>query len=129
MTDLRRRPENRGMMSLEYALENPSGVDRQTLLDAHQLLANWFERKLPLTDPQVIDWVHRVLGYFHDCYRGTSDGPYGRGVWAAESLTIDHERNPMAYISQHAGVHFIRKYYPDFVPTREDFEQAYWGSK
>jgi hypothetical protein len=28
----------------------------------------------------------------------------------------------------HAGVNLIRRYYPEYVPTQEDFDNAKWGS-
>jgi hypothetical protein len=38
--------------------------------------------------------------------------------------------NALAYpIERHAGVNCIRKFYPDFVPTPEEWADAQWGSK
>jgi hypothetical protein len=67
------------------------------------------------------EWVLQVLGFFKGCYAGSQG-------WAVPVLVLD-KRDPMEHIDKHAGVHFIRKFYPDYVPTLEDFRDAYWGQK
>jgi len=122
-TDLRRKPENRGMMSLSAA------VDAEWLSDAVRSAARVELRQwdpLPLSHPDVQEWIEQVLGYFKGCYRGPGDEP---GGWHAGKLVIAPGRDPLANPADHAGVNLIRKYYPDYVPTREDFAGAHWGSK
>jgi len=85
---------------------------------AIKMLADW--RKPNLCDVQ--EWVYQVLGYFRNCYKGTGDHP-----WNAGNLTIT-PIHPDG-VEAHAGVHLIRKYYPDFQPTARQFNRAYWGTK
>jgi hypothetical protein len=121
-TDLRRRPENRGRESLEYAVEDET-LTNATRAAARTVLNSW--KAPPLDSEEIRGWVLQVLGYFRGSYNMTltEEG------WHCDKMTFDHELDPMDHIENHAGVHLIRKYYPDFTPTREDFEQAYWGTK
>jgi len=116
-TDLRRRPEKRGSMRLSSAADC-EWLDPTTRAAAKQLLSSW--PRPPLES--VHDWVLQVLGYFRDCYNGATS-------WAADRLVIDRELDPIINANQHAGVHFIRNYYPEYVPTPNDFTNAYWGNK
>ena len=80
--------------------------------------------RLPLAD--VHEWVLQVLGYYKGCYcRGDGVQPED---WHAGNLLID-SREPMASADKHAGVHLIRRYYPEYQPTDADFAEAYWGTK
>lgn len=122
--DLKRRPENRGGMSLSAAAECDwlADLDRAA---ARSKLESWEKSKLPLQDPLVQDWVHQVLGYFHNCYRG--DGPEPE-CWCTAKLKISDAEH--AYpVENHAGVHLIRNYYPQYEPKGADFDAAYWGKK
>lgn len=125
-TDLRRRPENRGGMSLSSAI-GTEWLDDAIRAECRRKLAEWDANKLPLTDPAVQDWIRQVLGYFRGCYRNTA-APRDE-QWHASELVIDQTRKPLDWQNDHAGVNLIRKYYPDYVPTAEDFAQAYWGTK
>ncbi len=124
-TDLRRRPENRGSMSLEAAVECEY-LDDATKAAARTLLRTWEHNKPALESPEVQEWILQVLGYFKHCFNLT---PEKETRWHANNLTIDNALDPMERAECHAGVHLIRKYYPDFQPTAEHFAQAYWGQK
>ena len=67
-----------------------------------------------------------MLGYFRGCFNFHPENETG---WHAGNLTIDSGVDPLENADFHAGVHLIRRYYPEFQPTREHFLQAYWGSK
>lgn len=121
-TDLNRRPEDRGGMSLEAAAEC-NWLDAATRGRAKALLA-W--QPPPIDTPEIQDWIRQVLGYFCSCYNFGPDVPEN---WYAARLTIDANANPLEHCMRHAGVHLIRKYYPHFVPTAEQFQEAYWGKK
>jgi hypothetical protein len=124
-TDLRRRPENRGSMSLSAAAEC-EWLDDFTRQQAKNKLESW-EAK-PLTDPEVKEWVYQVLGYFKRCYRNPDHSE--PQCWYADKVVItDHPRDRGLGINDHAGVHLIRRYYPDYEPCEEDFYQAHWGKK
>lgn len=126
--DTNRRPENRGSAGLTAALDEGNGyLSPETRAEARRILDVW--QPPALDSEEISDWVAQVLGYFRNCYRGVDAGPYGRGEWAAESLQIEPETDPVLNADLHAGVHHIRKFYPDFVPTAADFERAYWGTK
>lgn len=127
LLDTNRKPENRGWCSLTVVLEHEDEygwISPETRAEARRILEAW--EAPPIESEPIRDWIHQVLGYFRACYKGP-DGP--RGPWAAEALEIDHERDPVAHADDHAGVHLIRRFYPDYVPTTADFERAYWGSK
>jgi hypothetical protein len=122
-TDLRRRPENRGGTSLSAA-EVCEYIDQETRTEAARLLADWEHSKPPLDTPDIRDWVAHVLGYFRNCYIGMGDRP-----WDAANLRIMPDADPLLNADIHAGVHFIRQFYPEYQPTAADFEAAYWGQK
>lgn len=124
-TDLRRRKANRGGMALSSAVETdylPDDV-RQS---ARGILMAWETNHPVLDSEEVQDWVHQILGHFLNCYAGPQDG---ESAWHASNLQISAQAVPMLLIDAHAGVHHIRRYYPEFTPTQEHFDRAYWGSK
>ena len=121
-TELRRRPENRGCMSLSTAAEC-NWLDAATRQAARVALVSW-ERQ-PIGSPKVVAWIRQVLGYFKGCYKG--DDSLGVKAWHAGNLRINQDADPLASADLHAGVHLIRKYYPEYVPTAEDFNHAKWG--
>ena len=127
--DLRKRKENRSAMSLSQAvLEDPYLNDAIRAL-AQALLDNWEEHKLLIESEQIQDWIHQVLGYFRGCYKGHPSMNDPESAWNASNLQTSAKVVPMQSIDAHAGVHHIRQYYPDFTPTQEDFDKAYWGSQ
>ena len=109
--------------SLSYAAEcdyiNPS--DRE---QARAILDAW--QPLPIEHADVVAWIRQVLGYFRSCYQG--DVSLSNESWNASNLTIDKSRDPMEWADVHAGVRLIRRYYPSYVPAREDFDLAKWGA-
>lgn len=130
-TDLRRKPGNRTHMSLEEAMESPL-IDAATRRAVKTILRTWERSKLPLTDPAVREWILQVLGYFAGCYcRGDGSKPED---WHCANLVITgtkqgKEPGRKLTVDQHAGVHLIREYYPDYTPADADFANAYWGKK
>lgn len=127
-TDLRRRPENRGSMSLDYAVrEGRDQIDQATVRAAKEKLRSWFRSKPLLTDPAVRDWIHQVLGYFRSMYVNLA-APVDH-QWDASTMVVDAKRDPLQHEHEHAGAHFIRKFYSGYHPTADDFAQAYWGMK
>ena len=121
-TDLRRRKENRGGMSLSAAVEC-EWLDASTRAAAKRNLDAWQTRKLPLDAPEVVDWCRQVLGYFRNCWKGTGDEP-----WNVQNLRMG-PRPEGATDADHAGVNLIRRYYPGYWPTPADWAGAYWGTK
>lgn len=124
--DLNRRADDRGGMCLSSAVDC-DWLDDTTRSRAKSILQDWESNKPALESPEVQDWIHQVLGYFRNCYAGPEE--MGEERWYADKLTIDAGRRPMEHLNTHCGVHHIRKYYPDFVPTIKHFCQAYWGQK
>lgn len=127
-TDLRRRQENRGSMSLSHA-KDCEYLDDEVRHEARLMLFAWLDNPPALDSSEVKDWIAQVLGYFRNCYKGPGNDPE---CWAATNLDIVQYpgvRDEMENIDKHAGVHLIRQYYPDFMPTTEDFKNAYWGKK
>lgn len=105
-----------GSMSLSFAA-------RMNFAPAQHLLEEW---KAPPIESEVVQqWVRQILGYFKDCYRNPI-APEAR-QWDADKMVISPELDPMKEVNEHAGVHHIRKFYPDFAPTPEQFAEARWG--
>lgn len=120
-TDLRRRPDNRGRESLEYAVDDDS-LDDATRAAARTVLNSW--KRPPLDSPEVREWILQVLGYFRNSYNFSGD----EEGWRADRLTI-RSVDPLENAGHHAGVHLIWRYYPEYTPSANDFAQAYWGKK
>lgn len=125
-TDRNRRKENRGMVSLTYAAEC-AWISADTRGRAAGMIKRWHANPPAIDSEFVRRWVSQVLGYFRNCYIGAGGS---RNVAFADwsDLVIDSERDPMADPGSHAGVAFIRDFYPDFTPSAEDFASARWGS-
>lgn len=105
-----------GSCSLDHALKHGKGVFPDTVLaEAENLVKLWKNGAYGKVPNET--WVLRILGYFKDCYRDPAD-PGGFVVRKIE---------PMENLDEHCGIRFIRKFYPDFVPTKEQFENAGWG--
>jgi hypothetical protein len=109
-------------MSLTSAVES-EWLDDGTRLAAKTLLDSW--KRPAIESPEVQDWILQVLGYFRNCYKG--DGPEPE-CWHAGKLRIINPNTEALPSEIHAGVHLIRQYYPEYQPTRADFEAAYWGT-
>jgi hypothetical protein len=123
--DLRRRRENRGYMSLSSAVES-EWLDDAVRAFAKQILDDWV--RPPIESPKIQDWIRQVLGYFKNCWKGEGSEPQ---CWQVSNLvTLEKDYLPGRIgLLDHAGVHLIRKFYPDFLPTEAHFTEAYWGTK
>ncbi len=114
---LRRRPENRGSMSLSAALKcdwlNDFAKER-----VRAILDSW--QPPELESPAIQDWIRNVLGYFRGCYKGQE----GVGEWHVQNMRMDQDADPMLNIDLHAGVNLIRKYYPAFTPEAKHFAEV-----
>jgi hypothetical protein len=107
-------------LSLSSAV-NRDWLDSKTRQSAEQMLQQWEAGKSLISDPDVQNWIRAVLGYFKFCYIR----PYFSHN--ANDLLISLKLNPLANAHTHAGVHFIRAFYPEFHPSSQHFEEAYWG--
>lgn len=123
-TDLRRRPENRGGMSLSTAVDCDY-LDAGTRAAARAKLAQWAANKQPLESPEVQAWIRQVLGYFAGAYRRAgNDAP---DAWHVHFLIFNKHIDPMMRLEDHAGVHLIQSFYPEFKAEPIHFAQARWG--
>jgi hypothetical protein len=111
--------------SLEYAL-TCEWLAQGIKDEVKRVLDEWERNKLPLSDPAVQSWIHQVLGYFRGCYRNPAFNDDEQ--WNVSKVIID-KRDPLANAADHCGVHLIRKYYPEYQPSKADFACAYWGTK
>jgi len=93
-------------------------LDDECKAKAQKLLDNWIP--LSIDDPGIKDWILQVMGYFRHCYN-EGDG------WNANKLAIYPDINPIVNQNLHAGVHYIREYYPNFILTEDIVDNAYWG--
>lgn len=109
-------------MSLTAAVSD-KWLDEKTRKQAGELLSRWIAPDI--NSPKIQAWIRQVLGYFAGCYVGQDK--VGNPSWNVSDLRISKETNPTLNADTHAGVHFIRKYYPNFIPTAEHFAQAKWG--
>ena len=66
---------------------------------------------------------NEALGYFRDSYKGTGPEPE---CWHVANLTMGQDGSRS--MDDRAGVLFIRKFYPEYQPTAEDFASAKWGA-
>ena len=123
-THLEQRHANRGGMSLTAAAECDE-LDELVRETAKYLLAMWSRNRPPLKAVAVREWVREVLGYFRNCYRNPKLA--GEVAWHAQHLDIDPKRDALTHAADHAGVHHVRKYYPEYEPKAEDFALARWG--
>lgn len=118
------------------AIADEDWLDDECRAEAKALLAGW--ERPPITDPAIKDWIRQVLGYFRGCFQGVDSE--GLPSWKAGELLHGKRRCPecgsivevdpadyVKYACQHAGVHLIRKFYPEYIPTKADFQSAYWG--
>ena len=106
-------------MSLEAAADSTS-LDDHIRGVARKILRQW--KPLPLDSEPVQNWIHHVLGYYKNCY--SKDG-VGHDVNKDMVVDKSGERN----LDTHLGVMHIRRYYPEYVPSDADFENAYWGKE
>ncbi len=108
-------------MSLSSAVDE-EWLDDETRDEARRILKAW--NPLPLDHEDVKAWIYQVLGYFRNCYKGEGPKP-----WNVSNLRMRPKLDPMRFITWilHAGVHFIRQYYPHYKPTENDFANAKWG--
>jgi hypothetical protein len=112
-----------GSASLSHAV-TVEWLDETTKAKAKALLDEWEIEQRHVIDR---DWVQQILGYFRNCYR--HPGVKDETEWCASHCLITRDRNPMEHLFDHLGVHHIREFYPEFVPSTEDFEKAYWGER
>ena len=116
-------------MSLTYAAECswlPDCLRKQA-----QAMINSWKQDNPFfnrQDPELLDWAHQCLGYFRNC-------------WLDERLDLSAARKPEYLIVDPKpeatpdnvllmrGVDHIREFFPSFLPTADDLDSAYWGSK
>jgi hypothetical protein len=112
-----RRNNPHSIMSLTVATE-ANWLNDATRSNARGLLESW--KPLPIGHPQVAAWIRNVLGYYRNCYRNPNlPEPQ---CWYGSDVLIDRDRNPLETPEDHCGVHFIRKYYPGYWPSRDDFD-------
>lgn len=95
-------------------------IDDDAKAAVRKLLTDW--QPPAIDSKEVQDWIHQVLGFYRNCYNFTGHDEN----WLADKVTIDTIKDALQFADQHAGVHFIRQYYPDYKPTAEDFALAYW---
>jgi len=107
-------------ISLSSAAES-EWLNAATKARAKGILNRW--QPLPIEHPDVKQWIHQILGYFRNCYQSAS------GSWQAGELRILKAGDDPLPVDLHAGIHLIRKYYPEYQPTASDWNAAYWGTK
>jgi hypothetical protein len=121
---------NHFFMSLSFATECER-LDDETRNGAAVILSNWV--KPSINDEPVQDWIYRVLGYFHNCYSidGKDRDVNNCLIWIEKDKKSfgDKWKNFQRNRNRHIGVMFIREFYPEYMPTDDDFHNAYWGTK
>lgn len=112
-------------MSLTCAAYDSDWLNPLTRGAARGILKRWSRTKPSIDGVNNQKWVRQVLGYFAGCYHGAN--AKGEQSWDASDLRINKDADPMLNADIHAGVHCIRKYYPEFKPTQAQFDEAKWG--
>jgi hypothetical protein len=113
-----------GSCALSSVIDSPDEWHPATVAVVRTVLSSW--KRPPIDSPEVQDWIRQVLGYFRNCYKG--DGPEPE-CWHADKLRILKKGDDARPNEEHAGVHLIRKYYPEYQINAYDFGCAYWGTK
>lgn len=114
-----------GSMSIDYAATEDADLPEWVRNAARKMIEDWRAARPSLDAPEVQAWIAHCLGYFRGCYRNP-DAPEGR-EWYADKMIIDKSRDPIAFQDDHAAVHCIRKFYPEYQLTAADLERAHWG--
>jgi hypothetical protein len=111
-----RQPE---IMTLAQAIDDPR-IEPAIKEQCQEIMDQW---ELPPIYDNA-EWVYMVLGYYRYCYaEQTPGGSYYPNV----RLWGDMASDPLEYANVHIGVMFVRSFYPDYEPTKGDFEHAYYG--
>lgn len=103
-------------MSLHGATES-EWLDAETKERAKVILDGYSPPHI--NAPYVQQWIEEVLRHFRHCYEG--DASLGDKRWNAENLLISRGLDPVENQDKHAGIHWIRQWYPDFVATQDHF--------
>ena len=147
-TDLNRHRNNRGSMALSSAVTSDY-VDDSVREQAKKILSDWEENKPNLSTRESMLWVRRVLAHFKNCYAldGTSWNASDLHICAPFPVPVSYNafgapmyatrkgettyRQPSALgatycngghpLNLHAGVRYIRMFYPDYQPQESDF--------
>lgn len=126
-TELRRRPENRGGMSLSYAV-GCAYIPVHIRAEARRILAEWVAP--PINTPPVQLWITQVQRHWRGCYKGEGEKP-----WSADALHIHQPAYGAApprvlgtypapdtfcasgqhTLEDRADVHWIRQWYPAYM--------------
>jgi len=113
-----------GIYSIEHT--DRTNCDSIFMLRCLELIDIWKESKLAINCEETEDWIHQVLGYFRGGY-GNPNIPEPER-WNVSNLEFDN-RDPLINFADSAGVHCIRKFYPEYIPIKSDFDNAYWGER
>jgi hypothetical protein len=111
-----------GRMSLSSAI-TCEWLNPATRYDAKKILDKW--EKPDINNPEIKKWIRQVLGYFANCYKGDGKEPE---CWNVSNLKMLKKGQRKPAVDNHAGVRLIRKYYPEYVPSKKDFREAKWGN-
>jgi hypothetical protein len=106
-----------GAMSVSFAVEC-GYLDEAVKAKCRKLLDDYMAGIPSLDSPEVQAWVRIVLGRFKTRYRPAKDT---QPIWSMSSLEEHPDWDQMAHVDRHAGVVWIRSFYPDFTPTAEQF--------
>lgn len=124
-----------------YLSDGYSYVPQKIKDEVREIFEEYEKNKPPINNPLVKDWIYQVLGYFKNCFRGKC------GSWEAGKLKIKSplfQRADGKNLTQkeildflvsnfsqknHAGIHCIKEYYPDYIAKKNHFKKAYWGKR
>ena len=118
--DLTLRKENRGTMSLSYAVEC-DWLDDATRAEAQRILDAWQAPDISSREVQM--WIKQCWSHWRNCYK--LDGERELFVMQSQPFsdlpTVQGRGLHMIIgISQHQAVVNIRRYYPEYVPSVRD---------
>jgi hypothetical protein len=96
--------------SLRYVVDHADHYDDGLVARVRALLESF--KPLPLDAPESQAWLKQCFKHWQFCYAEESDG----------TLYIDHDCDPMQNPDKSFAVRWVRKWYPEFVPTAEHFQ-------
>jgi hypothetical protein len=99
--------------SMEYAYDNPDQICASIRSQVRQIVERYNQNIRTIAGEEALKtWIVECMKYFKNCYSFD-------GSWNADKLTINRMLLPTENQQFHAGVHYIRKYLPDFNLTEE----------
>ena len=98
-----------------------------------EMIEDWYKNRPSLDHPLVKDWIYQILGYFNSCWKLTESSNVSDLHYKNYRTLFDTDEEYYFFLTKvqflHAGINYIKKYYPEYKAIKEDFKKAYWGKE